>query len=177
AHDPDTGITPASTTKVVTSVAALASLGPDTRLATRVVQGSGPGSVVLVGGGDPLLAGPKAKRTTYPDQASIVTLANRTAAALKRQGVGKVTLTYDASLFTGPATGPGWKPSYIPDGHVAPVHALAIDEGRQVPGQNQPRVADPPRHAADAFAALLRRKGITVAKKIAPGRAPEGAAE
>lgn len=177
AHDPDTGITPASTTKVVTSVAALASLGPDTRLATRVVQGATPGAIVLVGGGDPLLAGPKAKPTRYPAQASIATLAARTAAALKRQGTTRVTLSYDTSLYTGPDTGPGWKPGYIPDGHVAPVHALAIDEGRANPDQNQPRVADPSRHAADAFAALLKKRGIKVAGPVKPGQAQAGAAE
>ncbi|MDA0640868.1 MULTISPECIES: D-alanyl-D-alanine carboxypeptidase/D-alanyl-D-alanine endopeptidase [Nonomuraea] len=177
AANPDAGIVPASTTKVVTSVAALASLGPDTRLATRVVQGGAPGAIVLVGGGDPLLAGPRAKPGSFTDQASMTTLAARTAAALKQRGVAKVTLSYDASLFTGPDVGPGWKPGYIPDGHVARVHALAIDEGRQNPGQNSPRVADPSRHAADAFAGLLKKKGITVAKTVEPARAPAGAAE
>ncbi|MGI5267898.1 D-alanyl-D-alanine carboxypeptidase/D-alanyl-D-alanine endopeptidase [Nonomuraea sp. CA-218870] len=177
AANPDTGIVPASTTKVVTSAAALASLGPDTRLATRVVQGASAGAVVLVGGGDPLLAGPKAKRTSFPAQASMPTLAARTAAALKQRGVKRVTLSYDDTLFTGPATGPGWKPGYVADGHVAPVHALAIDEGRQDPGLNRPRVADPADHAAAAFAGLLRKKGIGVAGAVKPARAPAGAAE
>ncbi|MFG1946093.1 D-alanyl-D-alanine carboxypeptidase/D-alanyl-D-alanine-endopeptidase [Nonomuraea sp. NPDC048826] len=177
ASAPDTGIVPASTTKVVTSAAALASLGPDTRLATRVVRGATAGAIVLVGGGDPLLAGPKAKPTGYPAPASMTTLATRTAAALKQQGVRQVTLSYDDSLFTGPDTGPGWKSSYIPDGHVAPVHALAIDEGRQNPGQNIPRVADPAGHAAAAFAGLLKKKGIGVARAVKPARAPAGAAE
>lgn len=177
AGNPDTGIVPASTTKIAISVAALVSLGPDTRLATRVVQGGSPDSVVLVGGGDPLLAGPRAKPSIYPEQASLTTLAARTAAALKARGVTRVTLSYDTSLFTGPAQAPGWKPSYVPDGHVAPVHALAIDEGRLDPARSQPRVTDPPRHAVTAFAGLLRGQGITVAKRIRPAKAPAGAAE
>lgn len=47
---------PASTAKLTTAVAALDVLGPAARLTTRVVLGAAPGSVVLVGGGDPTLA-------------------------------------------------------------------------------------------------------------------------
>ncbi|GAA0949634.1 D-alanyl-D-alanine carboxypeptidase/D-alanyl-D-alanine endopeptidase [Nonomuraea longicatena] len=178
ADNPDTGLTPASTTKIVTGAVALAALGPDARLSTRVVQGRTKGSVVLVGGGDPMLAGPYAKQTTYPRPASMATLAARTAAKLKEQGVTRVTLGYDSTLYTGPSSGPGWKPSYIPDGHVAPVHALAMDEGRRHPARNQPRVSDPPQVAATAFAKLLARYGIGVANKtVRPAKAEAGAPE
>lgn len=176
ASNPDTGITPASTNKLVTTTAALASLGPDTRLSTRVVQGRSPGAIILVGGGDPLLAGPSAKNIGYPKQASLATLAARTAATLKAKGVRKVTLSYDATLFTGPTSAPGWKPNYIPDGEVAPVSALVIDEGRQHPGQ-RPRVPDPPQYAAAAFAGLLPKYGITVSKTIRPEKAAPAAVE
>ncbi|SDH80184.1 D-alanyl-D-alanine carboxypeptidase / D-alanyl-D-alanine-endopeptidase (penicillin-binding protein 4) [Sinosporangium album] len=168
---PDVGITPASTTKVVTGVAALASLGPDTRLTTRVVKGPTAASIVLVGGGDPTLAGPKpGKGTPYPKQASLGQLASRTATALKGMGLRNVRLSYDDSLFTGPRTGPGWKPGYVPEGSVAPVHALAMDEGRVSPDSGA-RVGDPARTAATAFAGLLRRQGVTVAGKIQPVKA------
>ncbi len=177
AANPDTGIVPASTTKIITSVATLASLGPDARLATRVVQGATRDSVVLVGGGDPTLAGPSAKAKPYPRQASLATLASRTAAALKAQGVTKVTLSYDDSLFTGSPFAPGWKAGYITDGEVAPVHALAIDEGRQHPANRQPRVSDPPEYAAAAFAKLLRRYGIAAARTVRPAKAAPTAPE
>ena len=49
-------MTPASTTKLATGLAALAVLGGEARFATRVVRGTAPGSIVLVGGGDPTLA-------------------------------------------------------------------------------------------------------------------------
>ncbi|MFB9962782.1 D-alanyl-D-alanine carboxypeptidase/D-alanyl-D-alanine endopeptidase [Sinosporangium siamense] len=176
-ESPDVGLTPASTTKVVTGIAALASLGPDTRLATRVVPGSLAGSIVLVGGGDPTLAGPKADRgRPYPQEASLTTLAARTATALKKAGKRKVTLFYDDHLFTGPRTGPGWKPGYVPEGSVAPVHALAMDEGRVAPDLGA-RVADPARSAADAFAGLLRRQGVTVVKGLRPAKAGLGVQE
>lgn len=176
ASNADTPITPASTTKIVTCAAALASLGPDARLSTRVVQGANAGAIVLVGGGDPLLAGPSAK-PAYPKQASLATLAARTAATLKSQNVKKVTLTYDSSLFTGSPIAPGWKPNYVPDGEVAPVYALTMDEGRQNPRSRAPRVADPPAYAAAAFARLLGKQGISVSKSIRPGKAAAGAPE
>ncbi|WP_084958799.1 D-alanyl-D-alanine carboxypeptidase/D-alanyl-D-alanine-endopeptidase [Thermoactinospora rubra] len=178
AKNPDVGITPASTTKIVTGAAALASLGPDARLATRVLQGGTPDAVVLVGGGDPTLAGPAAKKDgPYPRQASLAQLAQRTAAALKARGVTKVTLSYDDSLFTGPSKGPGWKPSYIPDGNVAPVTALMIDSGRLNPAQSIPRVSDPSRHAATVFARLLSRYGVAAGKTVRRATASPGAAE
>ncbi|TMR93721.1 D-alanyl-D-alanine carboxypeptidase/D-alanyl-D-alanine-endopeptidase [Nonomuraea basaltis] len=176
AANADTPIVPASTTKIVTCAAALASLGPDTRLSTRVVQGAKPGTVVLVGGGDPLLAGPSAKQT-YPKQATLATLAARTAATLKSQNIKKITLSYDTSLFAGSPIAPGWKPNYLPDGEVAPVYALTMDEGRQNPRYNNPRVSNPPAYAAAAFARLLTKQGIAVSKSVRPGKAPAGARE
>ena len=43
--------TPASTAKLATALAALAVLGGGARFTTRVVDGAGPGSIILVGGG------------------------------------------------------------------------------------------------------------------------------
>src|SRR5690606_29134051 len=48
--------TPADLVKVLTGVAAIASLGPDFQFVTRVYEGSEAGSIVLVGGGDPTLS-------------------------------------------------------------------------------------------------------------------------
>ncbi|GAA1024696.1 D-alanyl-D-alanine carboxypeptidase [Acrocarpospora pleiomorpha] len=166
-----TALAPASTTKVVTGVAALASVGADTKLVTKVIR-SGATSIALVGGGDPTLAGPKAdpKERVYPRPASLATLASRTARALKDAGTTSVSLRYDASLFDGPKIAPGWKPTYVPEGSAAPVTALAIDEGRVSPKMDA-RSADPPRAAALAFADLLEKQGIKVNDNIRPGTA------
>lgn len=159
-------ITPASATKVVTAAAVLASIGPDARFVTRVVRGKAKNSIVLVGGGDPTLAGPRrGKPRGYPQPASLAQLASRTAKALKAEQIAKVELSYDASLFDGPAMAAGWKPNYIPEGSVAPVAALTMDEGRTAGGGH---LADPPRQTAAAFAALLERNGIKVGGKIGP---------
>ncbi len=172
-----TALKPASTTKVVTAVAVLASVGPDTRIATKVVRGATADSIVLVGGGDPTLGGPKAaKDPVYPRSASLAQLASRTAKALKAAKTTSVVLSYDATLFAGPPTAPGWKPTYVPEGSVAPVTALAIDEGRSSPDESA-RVSDPPRAVADAFAALLGDYGIKVAKSVKPAKAKPTATE
>ncbi|GAA0421230.1 D-alanyl-D-alanine carboxypeptidase [Acrocarpospora corrugata] len=167
--DASTALTPASTTKVVTGTAALASLGPDARLVTKVIRAGGT-TIALVGGGDPTLAGPKAdpKERVYPRPASLATLALRTSKALKEAKITSVSLRYDASLFEGSKIAPGWKPTYVPEGSAAPVTALAMDEGRVTPG-NDARSADPPQATAAAFAELLEKNGIKVNDNIRPG--------
>ena len=91
--------TPASTTKVVTAVAALAALGPSARFSTVVRQEGD--TIVLVGGGDPTLAVHGYPSSDYPQPATLAKLAAGTAKALKSQGRRSVRLGYDASLYTG----------------------------------------------------------------------------
>src|SRR5580698_3014506 len=76
--------TPASTTKLATAEAALAVLGGGARFATRVVKGSAPGSIILVGGGDPTLAVMPFPAQDYPRPATLASLAAATAGALKK---------------------------------------------------------------------------------------------
>jgi len=164
---------PASTTKVVTSAAALYALGGDRVFETTVELDRG--RVVLVGGGDPLLAsGPDDEETAYPRRADVVTLAKKTAKALREQGIRRVRVGYDAGLFTGPGENPTWEADYVPDGVVSPTSALWVDEGRPASGFG--RVADPAAAAADVFAGALARAGIRVqgatAETTAPGTEP-----
>ena len=154
-------VTPASTTKIATAVAALTVLPKDKRLRTTVVQGSRPGEVVLVGGGDPTLGGRWAARG-YPGTASLRDLAKGLT------GVTRVLV--DDSLYVGPRLGPGWKPSYVTTGNVAPVSALEVDEGRQ--GRTGPRVQDPALEAGRQLAVLLHVRA-PVARTTAPAGATE----
>ncbi len=155
----DRPATPASTTKLVTAVAVLAAAGPGHRITTRVVRG-GDGGIVLVGGGDPTLTAlPPSPEAGHPPYASLADLARQTATALKASGVTQVRVDYDASAYQGPRAAATWKPNYLPDGEVAPVSALTVDEGRVDPTRPE-RVTDPPAVAAASFARLLSRNGV-----------------
>jgi D-alanyl-D-alanine carboxypeptidase/D-alanyl-D-alanine-endopeptidase (penicillin-binding protein 4) len=163
-------VTPASTMKLLTTVAALDTLGPDHRFSTSVVAPRGSarvGRVVLVGGGDPLLTRSPSTRRGYPPQADLTTLARRTARTLHRQGHHAVRVGYDASLFTGPAVDPHWEPSYLPDDVVSPISSLWVDEGREHAGLAA-RSDDPARAAGRAFARALSRQHVTVRGAPAP---------
>jgi D-alanyl-D-alanine carboxypeptidase/D-alanyl-D-alanine-endopeptidase (penicillin-binding protein 4) len=178
-HGGSDAVLPASTAKLAVAVAALEVLGPDHQFSTRVVAGPGGGQVILVGGGDPTLAGPNAVGPFgpgYPSPARLADLASQTASALRSSGGGAgVRVGYDASLFAGSATGIGWKPTYITEGDVAPVSALEVDEGR--PDLRRPaRSSNPAASAAAQFAALLTADGVTVTGAPAPARAAVGGA-
>lgn len=165
-----TPLLPASTAKIATAVAALTALLPEQRLTTRVVAGASPGEVVLVGGGDPTLAGPTAS-ATYPAPARLADLAARTRTAL---GAGVVTrVVVDESLYTGERLGAGWKDGYVTEGAVAPVGPLMVDGGRVRPDRVR-RHLDPAVAAGQALAALLQ-PGADVA--VVRGTAPTGAPE
>ena len=176
---------PASNAKLLTAVAALSTLGPSARFTTRVVAGAKPGSLILVGGGDPTLAAGNPPRSDYPRPATLAALAGSTARWLSARHVRTVRLAYDASLFTGPSLAPGWTPGYISTGNVTPITALEVDQGRLTrsgapqdaddPNNYRPRTYAPATEAAAAFAGLLRRDGIRVAGPPVAGRQPRHA--
>ncbi len=153
AKDVDAGLTPASTTKIATAVAALSALGPDHRLTTRTVLEPGTKKVVLVGGGDPTLTA----REKADGWASLRTLADTTAAALKKRHLTSVTLTYDTSLYAGMSRHP-----LGVNENLAAVTPLTADEGRLDDSTSgpAPRAADPAEAAAHRFAALLGDHGV-----------------
>jgi D-alanyl-D-alanine carboxypeptidase/D-alanyl-D-alanine-endopeptidase (penicillin-binding protein 4) len=168
-------VIPASTTKILTATAALAALGPDHTFGTTAVAGRSTREVVLVGGGDPLLARSPGS-DTYPARADIVTLGKATARALKNLGRLRVRLGYDTSLFDGPSVSPAWRASYIPDDVVSPISPLWVDAGRER-NEMADRVAHPPLVAAQEFARVLEREGISVRGRPRPVVAPADATE
>ena len=159
---------PASTTKVLTSFAALSLIDPQTRFTTRVVQQGD--RIVLVGGGDPYLATKVDKKADRVIRADLTTLARRTAAALEKAGTTTVRMVFDASLFAGPSASPTWEPTYVSQNIVTPVSALWADQGVE----RGIRAKDPAASAARIFADLLSDRGITVSGDPAAGRAPAG---
>jgi D-alanyl-D-alanine carboxypeptidase/D-alanyl-D-alanine-endopeptidase (penicillin-binding protein 4) len=167
------GFTPASTTKLATSIAAIRSLGPNARFTTRVVAGHSANSIVLVGGGDPTLAAGPPPTTDYPQPATLKELAKSTAQALKARGRHSVQLGYDTSLYSGAPFAPGWATGpggYVATGNVSAITALSADQGRVTasgaPADNEfssgPRAADPAAVAATALASFLTADGVKV---------------
>jgi D-alanyl-D-alanine carboxypeptidase len=178
-------MTPASTTKLATGLAALAVLGGDARFTTRVVRGAAPGSIILVGGGDPTLAVNPFPARDYPRPATLASLAAATARTLIAHGRRAVVLGYDASLYSGPQLAPGWPAAYVSNGDVTPIVSLEVDQGRLTaagrpedsddPYNLTARSQDPAGIAASAFAELLTADGIHVTgaptAQVAPARA------
>lgn len=167
--------TPASTMKLLTTTAALATLGPERRFSTTVVTGRRPGSIVLVGGGDPLLTRfPDPDPNAYPLRADLRTLATATAEELRDRGRTRVRLGYDTSLFTGPAVSPDWPASYLREEVVSRISPLWVDEGREGDELSQ-RSPDPAMAAARVFRTELGRRRVRVVGRLAPVTAPDGA--
>jgi D-alanyl-D-alanine carboxypeptidase/D-alanyl-D-alanine-endopeptidase (penicillin-binding protein 4) len=169
-------VTPASTTKLLTSAAALSSLGPMARFRTTVRYAPAGRQLVLVGGGDPFLASsPKAGSASYPDRADVVTLANQTARKLRAMKVRRVRLGFDDSYFSGPAVNSHWPDSYVPEGVVPPISALWVDQGLEPDGFGY--VPDPAAAAAEVFRTALGAAGVKVGPQVrrvtAPAAGPE----
>lgn len=158
---------PASTAKVLTGTAALRAVGERTTLPTRVVQ-EAPGRLVLVGGGDVMLAAGAGDPTATNGRAGLGDLAAATARQLLLAGTTEVTLDVDDTLFSGPTTAPGWGGSDVAAGYVAPVTALAVNIAKTRDEPYPPRHADPSLHAGRTFVERLAEHGVTVTR--APGR-------
>ncbi|GAA2517296.1 D-alanyl-D-alanine carboxypeptidase/D-alanyl-D-alanine endopeptidase [Rarobacter incanus] len=155
----DKPMTPASTQKILTAVAAFDSLDPTSTLTTKVVQASAT-QVVIVGGGDMMLSAKKGKPTEINGRAGLGDLATQVAQKLATAGDTEVTVGYDSSLFDSNTHGV-WSQSPA-EGYAAPVVPLAVDTGRMKEGEYAPRYNDPDLEAAKVFAKRLAEKGITV---------------
>jgi D-alanyl-D-alanine carboxypeptidase/D-alanyl-D-alanine-endopeptidase (penicillin-binding protein 4) len=175
-----TALPPASTVKVLTAAAALASLGPAARLTTGVVRDGQ--TLYLIGGGDVTLRASPAASPSYPAAADMTALASQTAAALGPSGgaARDVRLCLDASAYPdGPAMAPGWSAGYFTGGDIAHLSPLEVDEGAAVTHHRArapiPRVSDPTAQAGAAFAAALRKDGVRVVVGSCRAGAPSGA--
>ena len=105
-----TRLTPASTLKLLTTAAALETLGPDYRFETRLYASSAPnengtlhGNLYIQGGADPTLGS-----TRVVGAEKWQTVVNKWAAAIEKAGIKKIdgTIYADVSLFEGPSIAP-----------------------------------------------------------------------
>ncbi|HEV3001167.1 MAG TPA: D-alanyl-D-alanine carboxypeptidase/D-alanyl-D-alanine-endopeptidase [Solirubrobacteraceae bacterium] len=148
---------PASVEKLFVTATALLRWGPDHTLATRVVSASAlqpdgtiPGDVWLVGGGDPTLGDAKL--------AALAAAVRDAGVQRVHGGVSADDLLFDRRRGT-PRTG------YAPDRDLGGrLGALVVARGLQ---------RDPAGHAARRFARHLRALGVLVAGRTGKRRAPD----
>ncbi|ACU34277.1 D-alanyl-D-alanine carboxypeptidase/D-alanyl-D-alanine endopeptidase [Actinosynnema mirum] len=159
-----TPLVPASTVKNLVAAAALLQLDHTTQFTTKVVQGAEPGTVVLVGGGDPTLSSlPEGRSSVYPGAPTLDELVEQVKAS------GPITeVEYDISRYSAePGLAPGVDPNDVAAGFITNIGPLMLDGARSDPTKGDtPRTATP---APDAAKALADRLGATVGgKTLAP---------
>jgi len=170
-HLDDLLLQPASTNKTLTSAAALLALDREARVTTRVVEAGEPGTVVLVGGGDPTLSGaPPGQATWYHGAARLSDLADQ----VRRSGVTATAVQVDTSLFSGPTFAPGWDPADIDGGDIAPIESAMLDAGRIQPATDESRRSTTP--ALDAGRALAAALSVDPARVTATNHAASSGA-
>ncbi|MGW4395377.1 D-alanyl-D-alanine carboxypeptidase/D-alanyl-D-alanine endopeptidase [Amycolatopsis nivea] len=167
-HASNTPLTPASTTKILTVAAALLSMEPTKRISTKIVQGAQPGTVVIVGGGDPSLTALPVGTDSplYPGAAHVDDLVNQ----VKKAGGDIKKVQLDASAFSGPNTAPGWEPGDAPSLYGAPIVPAMTDGGRGNPKADETMRSGNP---GTALTQLVADK--LGASPAGPAKAPEGA--
>jgi D-alanyl-D-alanine carboxypeptidase/D-alanyl-D-alanine-endopeptidase (penicillin-binding protein 4) len=175
---PDQPRVAASTGKLLTALAVATTLDLKATLATTVVQGSSPDEIVLVAGGDSMLAKGKGNPAAVEGRAGLADLAAQVASALAPTGTTTVRLRLDTSYAKGPRHAPGWNQADIDLGFTGGVSQLGLAGQRAVP--YKPAPANPEAATAAAFVAALAQVGITATLRPQATwstAAPEGAAE
>lgn len=163
---------PGSVVKTLTGAAALATLGPDYRIQTRVVAGSTPGQIVIVGGGDVTLSRlPDGQASFYTNAPTMQDLATQTLQVMGSQPITSIVV--DTSLFSGPVWQPTWDEheERVVEGSTPYMTALMVDGDRDDPTASEsPRSTDPVGRAVQYFQQYL---GTNV--PVSSGVAPAGA--
>ncbi|MDV3353881.1 D-alanyl-D-alanine carboxypeptidase/D-alanyl-D-alanine-endopeptidase [Leptothoe sp. LEGE 181152] len=112
-RDADRYFVPASNVKLLTTAAALFSLGPNFTIRTSIYGESQTNSLQVVGRGDP----------TFSDEQ-----LNNLASQLKTQGVSNISnLLGNDTYFAGPTVNPNWEWEDVQAGYGAPANSLIIN--------------------------------------------------
>ena len=161
-READKALLPASSTKVLTSAAAVLELGEDHRVETTVVREPGSDAVVIQAGGD-----------VWLDAERLDDLAAQISRrAAESQGGEINTVLIDVSAWEGPDQAEGWDPGNVDGGFSAPMQPAMLYGARlgstsgDVPRSHQP--------ALDVARALAGRLG---AQNVQIGSSPQRAEE
>jgi D-alanyl-D-alanine carboxypeptidase/D-alanyl-D-alanine-endopeptidase (penicillin-binding protein 4) len=169
----------ASNTKLFTTSAALADLGPETRIPTKVMtdgtvdaDGVLHGSLYLQGGGDPTLGTP-AFYNSY--LAGLGTNIFALVPQLKRAGISQVTgrLYGDDTIFDRKR---GVLDSgYATSQYIGPLSGLDFNSGFAGKTSSSHFSSEPAKLATQTLDNSMRHSGITISPTIALGKTPAGA--
>jgi D-alanyl-D-alanine carboxypeptidase/D-alanyl-D-alanine-endopeptidase (penicillin-binding protein 4) len=159
-HDASHLGAPASSLKLLTGSAALATLGHDARFdTTAVLDGH---EVWLTGGGDVLLGDGESKDDEVNGHAGLGTLAEETVAALKKQGItGQVKVGLDSSLFPGPGLNSNWASDLVTTNNITEVQTPAMYAGRANSDHHSAVVRNPASEARSTFLSRLQEAAST----------------
>ncbi len=182
-HRADDPQMPASLEKLLTAVAALTEMGPDTTYATDtlsapVVDGVVPGNLYLRGSGDPILAtAPYVARER--NQPQIFSDIDQLADAVVAGGVTTIagSVVGDDTRYDAVRYNPSWPSRFIRQGQVGPISALSVNDGFAFPGDDDdPGVFgaadDPPAYAAAVLDGALRARGVQIGGPPVSGPTP-----
>jgi serine-type D-Ala-D-Ala carboxypeptidase/endopeptidase (penicillin-binding protein 4) len=171
-----TGDRPASLLKVLTAAAAISALTPTAQLTTKVEDGVTPGTITLVGGGDPTLTA-ETSGSVYAGAPTMASLASQTLAAYNKAhpDVPITQIVLDSSLWN-PSDNwqSGADQSLVSKGYLGFTTALQVDGDRTNPkAWISPRGTDPVMDAGKAFVTALGLDPSTVT--LSTGEAENGA--
>ena len=148
---------PASTVKLLAALAVADGLDLGATMATRVVALRGSTDLVLVAGGDTLLAPGKGDPDAVAGRAGLADLAAQVADALAPTGAHDGRLRLDLSWAPGPRYPATWNPNDVRDGFTQAVVMTGL--ATQLPAAGRPAPQQPEREVADGV-----RRGARAAR-------------
>jgi len=134
ARNPGHNFVPASTMKLLTTAAALESLGPEYRYTTALyydVAPTGDGHLVVRGSGDPTISD-RRFTTHFPTDGDPHTVFRQWADSLRTREITRISghVLGDDRAFSGRLLGAGWAWDDEPSPFAAQIAALSFNEGR-----------------------------------------------
>ncbi|MDF7641296.1 D-alanyl-D-alanine carboxypeptidase [Bifidobacterium sp. ESL0784] len=191
-RNPDTPREPASTMKTLTALAVSSTLDMGSSFHTDALLDPSPSGVsqprqatlTLKSDGDMLLGAGASDPNHINGRAGLATLADESAAQLKKRNISQIHLNYDDTLFGAVRSPAAIASNNEGNTNFTGISSMAVDGGRQWKGVEHdpdlysayPAMSTTPAHdAAAVFGSLLAQRGIGVDAEIASGKVASGA--